>query len=284
MRELREGFLHTHIAEDNRTKEQQSYRKKTACRICGRYDHRIRNCETFKKLNLTERWEMVRKWRLCYSCLNEHGSVPCKLNFQCNIDRCDEGHNTLLHIEQTGFTDCNESAPHSTSVVFRTMPVRLYNGKRTVDTIAFLDEGSSHTLVEKSLADELQAKGTPQQLRVTWTAGVTRLEKDSRNVELWISARGSSKRFHIKAAHTVDSLKLPKETVEIRKVINKYSHLRELQEAEYEQGVPQILIGLKDVHLCAPLESKIGKPDEPIAVRSKLGWSIYGPVSEVIKE
>lgn len=39
------------------------------------------------------------------------------------------------------------------------------------------------------------------------------------------------------------------------------------------------MIGLDNLHLFAPLESKVGKSGEPIAVRSLLGWSIYGPDS-----
>ncbi|XP_062556945.1 uncharacterized protein LOC134221776 [Armigeres subalbatus] len=159
------------------------------------------------------------------------------------------------------------------------MPVTLYNGNCSVDTIAFLDEGSSYTLVEKSLVHALHAKGVTQPLRVTWTAGVTRIEKDSQRVELNISARGSSQRFRIMAAHTVDNLKLPQQTVTMSNVINDHSHLRGLPVADNYRGAPQILIGLKDIHLYAPLESRIGKPDEPIAVRSKLGWTIYGPSS-----
>ncbi|XP_062558170.1 uncharacterized protein LOC134223049 [Armigeres subalbatus] len=281
-RREQEGFLHTHSSD---TSDQASLstnvpqREKKPCRICGRCDYRIRNCEAFKRLRLPERWEAVRKWKLCYLCLNEHGSARCKLNFRCNVNRCNERHNPLLHIDQTVSTNCNIHSLQRQSVIFRMMPVTLYNGNCSVDTIAFLDEGSSYTLVEKSLVHALHAKGVTQPLRVTWTAGVTRIEKDSQRVELNISARGSSQRFRIMAAHTVDNLKLPQQTVTMSNVINDHSHLRGLPVADNYRGAPQILIGLKDIHLYAPLESRIGKPDEPIAVRSKFRWTIYGPSS-----
>lgn len=141
------------------------------------------------------------------------------------------------------------------------IPVTLYNGTFAVDTIAFLDEGSSYTLVEKSLASALLVRGLAQPLRVTWTAGVTRLEEDSQRVEFLISARGSTHKFRIVAAHTVNSLKLPHQTVDVSELINEHAHLRGLP-VKYERGIPQILIGLKDIHLYAPIESRIGLPNE----------------------
>ncbi|XP_062698521.1 uncharacterized protein LOC134284163 [Aedes albopictus] len=274
-RKEKEGFLHTHSVEASAANQVPS-REKKPCRICGRYDHRIRNCESFKRLRMPERWEAVRKWKLCYLCLNEHGSARCKLNLRCNVNQCTERHNPLLHIDQSVGANCNVHL-HRQSVIFRMIPITLYNGKNAIDTIAFLDEGSSYTLLEKSLAIALQVQGVTQPLRVTWTAGVSRVEKHSQKVELFISARGATQRFRIKAAHTVESLKLPQQNVAMSEIISGHSHLRGLPATEFPSGAPQILIGLKDIHLYAPLESRIGKPDEPIAVRSKLGWTIYGP-------
>ncbi|XP_055527287.1 uncharacterized protein LOC129719897 [Wyeomyia smithii] len=130
----------------------------------------------------------------------------------------------------------------------------MYCGNTVVNTIAFLDEGSSYTLVEKSLVTRLGVRGSIQPLRVTWTAGVSRVEKDSQK-----------------------SLKLPQHSLSLSQIVKQYAHLRGLPIADFQQAAPQILIGLKDIHLYAPIESRIGRPDEPIAVRSKLGWTVYGP-------
>lgn len=278
-----EGFLHTHGAEVNSERHPPSVvhqKSKKPCRICGRVDHRIRNCDTFRRLRLSDRWEAVRKWRLCYLCLNEHGGDRCKLNIRCNVGQCNEPHHPLLHIDQpvTYSSNCNVHAvQRMQSVIFRMIPVTLYNGTCAVDTIAFLDEGSSYTLVERSLASALQVKGITQPLRVTWTAGVTRLEEDSQRVELFISAKGSTHKFRILAAHTVNSLKLPQQTVVMSEIIREHAHLRGLPVKDVHGRVPQILIGLRDIHLYAPIESRIGRPHEPIAVKSKLGWTVYGP-------
>ncbi|XP_055615048.1 uncharacterized protein LOC129761356 [Toxorhynchites rutilus septentrionalis] len=268
-----EGFLHAHCETEKN--QGPSGRERTPCRICGRFDHRVRNCDKFRKLRLADRWEVVRRWNLCQLCLNEHGNFRCKLNLRCNVDGCNERHNPLLHQERS---ICNIHATlPKPSVIFRMIPVKLYRGQLSVNTIAFLDEGSSYTLVEKSLISKLGVGAVTQPLRVTWTAGVSRVKKDSRRVELFISARGSTQRFHIKSAHTVESLKLPPHTLPMSEIVKQHEHLRGLPIADFQQATPQILIGLKDIHLYAPIESRIGRPGEPIAVRSKLGWTVYGP-------
>ncbi|XP_062538577.1 uncharacterized protein LOC134206858 [Armigeres subalbatus] len=273
-----EGYIHAHDAAESISSSPPA-KERRPCRICGRVDHRIRNCERFRRLHYSERWEAVRRWKLCQLCLNEHGTVSCKLNFRCNIGGCKERHNPLLHPPRSvAGSNCNIHAIQpKPSVIFRMMPVTLHNGIYSVNTFAFLDEGSSYTLVENTLIDRLRIRGVTQPLRVTWTAGVSRVEKDSQCVNMLISARGSAQRFFIKSAHTVESLKLPQHSLAVSEVVKQYSHLRDLPIADVPQTTPQILIGLKDIHLYAPIESRIGRPEEPIAVRSKLGWTVYGP-------
>lgn len=62
---------------------------------------------------------------------------------------------------------------------FRMMPVTLHCGKYFVNTFVFLDEISSYTLVESALVDRLGVQGVTQPLRVAWTAGLSKMEKDS---------------------------------------------------------------------------------------------------------
>ncbi|XP_058448081.1 uncharacterized protein LOC131432741 [Malaya genurostris] len=285
-KEKYDGFVHTHSVEQSSVVkargESSTTKERKPCRICGRVDHRIRNCEMFRRLQLADRWDAVQKWQLCQVCLNEHGNAECKLNIRCNVESCRERHNSLLHSTVPIIrSNCNVHAiQRKPSIVFRMMPVTLYCGSCSVNTIAFFDEGSSYTLIERSLKDVLGARGVIQPLRVTWTAGVSRLEKGSQKIDLCISAKGSRQRYPLKGVHTVENLKLPQHSLDVPQLIQQYTHLQGIPVAKFQQSTPQILIGLKDIHLYAPIESRIGQPEEPIAVRSKLGWTVYGPTSE----
>uniref|UniRef100_A0A182PX03 Peptidase aspartic putative domain-containing protein n=1 Tax=Anopheles epiroticus TaxID=199890 RepID=A0A182PX03_9DIPT len=53
--------------------------------------------------------------------------------------------------------------------------------------------------------------------------------------------------------------------------------ISDLPDDQPEGGIPKILIGLENVDLMRPLEVRSGQPGEPIAVKTVLGWAIYGP-------
>ncbi|XP_058827483.1 uncharacterized protein LOC131687421 [Topomyia yanbarensis] len=52
----------------------------------------------------------------------------------------------------------------------------------------------------------------------------------------------------------------------------------------YFDAEPKVLIGLQNLELFAPLETRVGQPGDPVAVRSTLGWAVYGPSQSVLME
>ncbi|XP_055633030.1 uncharacterized protein LOC129773448 [Toxorhynchites rutilus septentrionalis] len=220
--------------------------------------------------------KIVEQWKLCQLSLNEHRQTRCRFKGHCNVGNCRERHHSLIH-------PTNSIAPLSTNclihnseqhpVIFRVVPIKLYNGKRTMDVIAF----SSYSLMESSVADHMNLGGVWKPIIVKWTAGMSRLELDSKSIDVSVSAKGSKERFLLRNVHTVQQLQLPEQKIRFAEVTNRFKHLYGLPVADCLDGPPRILIGLKHLHVYAPLESRIGKPGEPIAVRTKLGWTIYGP-------
>ncbi|XP_062551000.1 uncharacterized protein LOC134215940 [Armigeres subalbatus] len=225
-------------------------------------------------MNVAERLRAVRRKQICEVCLTKHGNRRCFSMSQCMVHRCNGNHHSLLHrVEETVQL---QKAKSDYSVIFRTIPVTLYVGKRQFDTIAFLDEGSSATLVDETVAARLKAEGTPEPLIVTWTGNISRFESGSRGVEMMISAKGSKERFSLSNTRTVSELQLPEQNVRYTDVVKRYTHLTGVPVKDHSPGLPTILVGLDNLHLFAPLESRVGRSNEPIAVRSKLGWTIYG--------
>ncbi|XP_062538392.1 uncharacterized protein LOC134206680 [Armigeres subalbatus] len=150
----------------------------------------------------------------------------------------------------------------------------------SVSTLAFLDDGSSYTLVEQGLADELGITGQVEPLCLQWTSGVTRTEVDSRLVQMEISG-GNSDRTHIMdEVRTVEKLDLPPQSLRYPELAQKYEYLKGLPIASYESAVPRILIGVDNTHLLVTLKKKEGKKLEPVAAKTRLGWTIYGNVDE----
>ncbi|XP_062714303.1 uncharacterized protein LOC109417163 [Aedes albopictus] len=267
-------FVHVHESERKQSEGSRNEMASRPCWICKRTDHLIRNCDEFRRMNVAERLREVERQKLCGICLNKHSGGRCSSKIRCMMRNCQGGHHPLLHrVEESVQL---QKAKSDCTVIFRMMSVTLYVGKRQYDTVAFLDEGSSATLVDDAVAKRLKAEGTLEPLIVTWTGNINRFENESRTVEISMSAKGSKEKYPLFNTRTVSELQLPKQNIRYAEVVKRYSHLAGVPAKDFPSGVPTILIGLDNLHLFAPLESRVGKPNEPIAVRSKMGWTIYG--------
>lgn len=180
----RKEFVHAHDF-DQMCNETSS----RPCFICVETDHLIRNCEKFRSMSIAERLDEVEILGLCEVCLGKHGNSRCLSRVQCTIRDCRVNHHPLLHrVEKSAHLQQAES---DSTVIFRMMPVTLHVGIRQY---AFLDEGSSATLVNEMVVKQLDAVGSPEPLFVAWTGNINRLESKSRSVEMMISAKCSMKK------------------------------------------------------------------------------------------
>lgn len=140
--------------------------------------------------------------------------------------------------------NCNVHDPGLYPVIFRMVPIRIYNGDRFLDVIAFLDESSSYSLMDSNVAKRLKLNGTWKPILIKWTAGMNRLESESRCIDISISAKGSEEKFVLRNVHTVQQLQLPEQKVKFVEVVF-FKHLKGLSVDVDQDGPPKILIGLK---------------------------------------
>ncbi|XP_055585502.1 uncharacterized protein LOC129738342 [Uranotaenia lowii] len=272
----KERVVFTHSVEERQTLTAQK-----PCKACGRTDHRLRFCDEFKKMSEEQRFDLAEKWKLCHICLNEHGRLPCRFHrIKCDVAGCRDRHHTLLHPSTCPTVSLNTHFPDSSSIMFRMIPVSLYFADKVVSTLAFLDEGASVTLIENSLAAKLNLVGESDPLTIKWTADVSRTEKDSIRADVEISSGTNDHRWQLRNVRTVSQLLLPMQVLDTKELKQQYPFLAEVPVQSYQAERPGLLIGLNNLEIIAPLETKVGNIGEPIGVRSKLGWSVYGPVKE----
>lgn len=86
----------------------------------------------------------------------------------------------------------------------------------------------------------------------------------------------SGKRYQLDDVRTVSTLNLPLQTIDCQEVISKYPHLRDIPFQEYCNAVPKILIGIDNWKLCTHSEVREGRWKEPVASKTRLGWTIHG--------
>ncbi|KAI9554965.1 hypothetical protein GHT06_020249 [Daphnia sinensis] len=109
---------------------------------------------------------------------------------------------------------------------------------RTVKANVFLDEGSDSTLFREEFIRRLKLSGCPQTLSVDGAGGV---------------------------------VKNPVPLVDWNTLKTRWRHLADLP-AESNGGRVDILLGIDQAHLTTAIESRIGRENEPTAIRTRLGW------------
>ncbi|XP_053663516.1 uncharacterized protein LOC128712653 [Anopheles marshallii] len=257
--------------------------RRTQCALCHDSCRTLADCARFGEMTVRERRLHIQGRKLCVTCLGPHRGT-CFVRTNCGTDGCRETHHKLLHCrEQTPQSHRNTHSLNShisndTKSLFRYVPVVVRGQKTEITTFAFIDEGSSATFVDRRLIDELGIEGTLNPLCLKWTDDTLRNESDSREVQLRISGvHQGALVYDLRKAHTLQDLMLPVQTLPIEKLVKLYPHLKGLPIAAYANVTPRILIGVDNIHLGKPLRCVEGSFSEPIATKTRLGWTVFGP-------
>ncbi|XP_058826902.1 uncharacterized protein LOC131686906 [Topomyia yanbarensis] len=275
-----------------------------SCLVCKGSCKSIAKCNRFLEFSRDSRWATVRDLGLCRRCLRQHKGV-CQAKL-CGRNGCELKHHETLHKDQKSVpSDASASnmnktppTPHhvspeqkpsssehgchshqvtSSQVLFRYLPIVLHGKHGSIQTFALLDDGSELTLLDNELADELQLEGEITPLCLHWTGGEKRSEDCSRSVGLEVSAKHNrSKKYSLQGVRTVKGLLLPPQTLNVDELVSLYPHLKGLPITSYYKIRPRIMIGIKDQHLSLVQKSREGALHQPIAVKTRLGWTVCG--------
>lgn len=264
-------------------------KEKNDCACCDAKDHKIYNCRKFNNLNNNERWDFVKKNAICFSCLVKfHRVDDCKNKKKCNIDNCIRLHHSLLHyslkeksppVEKVEVqTNCHTVPINGKEkILFKIVPVKLFGPTGSVDTYAFLDDGSSVTLLEDGIARQLGFNGRTKPLCLKWTGDTRKTEVNSQTLDIRISGNGSDDiKYLMKDVRTVASLDLPSQSLDVEEMEKVYPHLRGLLVESLDNAVPGILIGVDQVKLGITTDVKQSDDIDVVAVKTRIGWMIYG--------
>ncbi|XP_062709889.1 uncharacterized protein LOC134288601 [Aedes albopictus] len=282
------SFLNAHSSANDYKQRGSDSSSKTVgtvkpCFVCQKTGHRVKECFEFKSLSLSDRWETVKTHQLCPKCLVPHGKWPCRTSRSCDVSGCNDNHHSLLHPGVPESSDVAVVSVHrqpQSLTIFRIIPVVLYGKTTQLETFAFLDEGSDLTLIDEEIADLLGVEGEQRNLCLKWTSNVTREEANSRQINLEISGAGGGKRFPLMNVRTVGRLDLPLQTLDYVRLAETFPHLQKLPICSYENATPRLLIGLSNLQLAVPLKCREGRGNQPVATKTRLGWTVFGSMAE----
>ena len=70
------------------------------CVVCSQ-SHKLFYCSSFKSMRVSERLDLVRRYHLCFNCLNPgHGARDCTKTSTCTVPACGLKHTKFLHLDR----------------------------------------------------------------------------------------------------------------------------------------------------------------------------------------
>ncbi|KAL4007047.1 ATP-binding cassette, subfamily C (CFTR/MRP), member 12 [Sarotherodon galilaeus] len=280
----------TPSSEGSSVRPKSSFRPKPYCPRCENKEHFLNACVEFKKLTTDQMVRWLTDEQRCWKCERTHQPEVCTLKQPCNT--CREQHLTVLHdaVQQIQKSVLMMAAPTTTvyldrpnrspKVMLKVVKVLLYNRDPTLETHAILDDGSERIIILPQAVRRLNLTPEPETLTLrTVPQEVVQLRGDSVSFQV-SSPYKPGEKYHIQKAFTADALGLSEHSYPVRILQRRYKHLRDLPLPLVDHVQPLLLIGSDMPHLLAPTEPvHLGPTGGPIAVHTKLGWSLQGPIS-----
>jgi len=271
------------------------------CPFCKKTDHPAWKCMEFKSRSVDERWKLVNQARVCKLCFGTHKTDKCKLK-PCKIDSCGKMHNHFLHPTKFAATNaqqvngqasatspppssscCSNASQTQTSAILQTCMAYAVSmtGERFKARI-FLDSGSEISLITRDLVNKMGLAGTPTQLRLHVAGGGEPQSSQERNVSIQLEALDGSY-----ISPPIEMTTKKKVTEKLREVPVDPKAFAHLQSISFAEELPRksapvdILLGLPYYHLVVSGLPIMGKPDQPMALPTKLGYVLTGSFQQV---
>ncbi|XP_069365348.1 uncharacterized protein [Maniola hyperantus] len=255
------------------------------CAICEG-EHGESDCEQFKNADANGRWDIAKSKRLCFRCLRYRNRTHnCRVK-ACGVNSCKYFHHKMLHYtkapekkEGVEITEIINSAwtIQKKQSYLKIIPVQVEGPKGALNTFALMDDGSTVTLIDNSIAELIGATGPIDPLKIETINDMKTSESASRRVN--IKLRGLNNHEERIQARTVKNLQVSSQRVS-RELVDGCTHLADIRDyLVYADIKPRVLIGQDNWHLLLTTEVRRGNSNQPVASLTPLGWVLHGSQS-----
>ena len=275
------------------------------CYLCSG-NHFISDCGAFKSKSYDDRVTFIKQNRLCFNCLiRGHTTKQCYKSPQC--PKCKTRHHVLVHVEKcsdnndrSGQSDIsNDSVSDKASssrvvansavilddipisnvqkINLRIVPVTIHGQNVKVTTYALLDNGSNVSLCTNDLLNKLNVNRARTSMNITTVTSSVSL--NSFKTSFNISAVNENRLVHIDEVLSVDKLPISMSSMISKNDMSIYDHLQDIHIPDIDSSEVQLLIGCDSPEVFFVEDQRRGRKNEPYAIKTILGWSIFGPSS-----
>ena len=166
---------------------------------------------------------------------------------------------------------------HATAdfIGLRTVPVILISGDRSLKITALLDDASTRTYLNGDVAAELGLQGRTEKVTVNVLNGQAETF-ETKPVSVDLKSVTGSVRMTV-SAYTVNRVTGNMPVVDWNKFKRRWPHLRNIEfPSSPRRPIVDMLIGLDCADLLYAKEEVRGRPGDPIARLTPLGWTCIG--------
>ena len=280
------------------------------CPICDDGEHSVPQCRKFLNMSPNDRLDVALKNQICFMCLTPgHITRECSNPVKCQERKCGQRHATMLHdadweglgraskekrdarAHSSASSSSSDSEGHHVSISSShhvmgnkvTLPFLLVKVTSpetgiSVKTYTLLDSGSNVSLCQDRLLQLLKARGRTEKMSLT-TLEKENSEATARVISLKTSNLDGSDELTIPQVFARPNLHLSSSNLVTEAEVQKWPHLKDLPLHHAEIDDVTLLIGQDCPEALMPLTTIPGGKGEPYAIRTRLGWSVSGPVS-----
>ena len=176
---------------------------------------------------------------------------------------------------------CSHQMPESSQRTVKLFNTFLYGKDKKAIGYAIGDSAAEITLVKKELIKDLGIKGETCTIELLWTDSVVKTTQAIK-VNLQISGvLPGSEMLMLNECYAIDDLQLPPRSLNVEKLKMQFPYLRDVPFESYYDAIPCVLIGSRHAHMFEAIEPvKQGGSCKPVALKCKLGYTIYGGAPE----
>lgn len=278
------------------------------CAFCGG-GHGLESCDSFVQRAVDERAQFVASRNICFFCLKEgHRLRECRSAKRCEREGCTMRHHQLLHGSRrinfpgagAAVVDRHEDGPQEAAqrtvasalscreertTLLQIVKVRVHgqNGKHR-DVHAMLDPGAQTSLCCREVLEDLELDGQEEKLILQNVEGVGEEQKSMR-VSLTLSPLETEQGEKIIVS---EAFSVPRINVDVPKIPEKerqsWYHVRDLHIPSYDGTKVELLLGANVLEAVLQLEARIGRPNQPAAIRTIFGWTLTGTIVGFVPE
>ena len=252
------------------------------CTLCDE-QHFFSNCKKFINLSQADRFNTCKKAGYCFNCFKPHHRGPdCRNSARCNIQinnqTCRKKHSPLLH-QHFVRPDSIVAATTSKASCKTALPVvkvQVEAAGHSITTLALLDSGSTKSFCSTNLLEKLHTTGQRKSLSVTTLSNNSLSEVTEVGLYIRSTQEPSLNPIYLDSVYAIPNFPSMRDSIITPEDISSYQHLNSLELPDTKNEDVNLLIGQDHAVAMFPLEVRKSTDKEPFAIKTPLGWVLYG--------